>query len=47
MALSAKAESKGSTVEITNGGIGNYSVEFEMKSAVNHGYEYNLSVYAK
>nr|CAI5844051.1 unnamed protein product [Callosobruchus analis] len=45
MALSEKEPSKGSTVEITEGGVGHNYVKLQMKSAKNHGLEYNVQVF--
>nr|CAH7760456.1 unnamed protein product [Callosobruchus chinensis] len=45
MALSEKDASKGSTVEIVKGGVGHNFVSLQMKSAKNHGLEYNVQVF--
>lgn len=45
-ALSQKPATVNSTVEIVSGGVNHSYVTFQMKSAVYHGFDYNLSVYA-
>jgi transcriptional antiterminator Rof (Rho-off) len=45
--LSQKEASKGSTVEIKDGGINHNFVKFDFHSTKNHGLEYNINVYAR
>lgn len=45
LALSQKTASVNSTVEIVEGGLNRTYVTFEMKSAIYHGFDYNLNVY--
>uniref|UniRef100_A0A6P7GEZ2 Uncharacterized protein LOC114336463 isoform X1 n=1 Tax=Diabrotica virgifera virgifera TaxID=50390 RepID=A0A6P7GEZ2_DIAVI len=47
IATSQKDASKGSTVEIKDGGINHNFVNFEFNSSKNHGLEYNVQVYAR
>ncbi|VEN40926.1 unnamed protein product [Callosobruchus maculatus] len=47
MALSEKKEANWSTVEIEWGGVGHEFVILKMKSALNHGLEYNVKVFGK
>lgn len=45
-AISQKSQEKGSTVEVTEGGLNHTFVTFKLKSETNHGLEYIISVYA-
>ncbi|XP_050510993.1 uncharacterized protein LOC114336463 isoform X1 [Diabrotica virgifera virgifera] len=47
IATSQKDASKGSTVEIKDGGVNHNFVNFEFNSSKNHGLEYNVQVYAR
>ncbi|XP_050505253.1 uncharacterized protein LOC126883640, partial [Diabrotica virgifera virgifera] len=46
-AISAKSEEKGSTAEITEGGVDHSFVTIKMESGRGHGLEYNILIYAK
>lgn len=46
MAISEKSADKGSTVDITEGGLNRTYITFKLKSTTYHGLEYLLSVYA-
>ncbi|CAH1992676.1 unnamed protein product [Acanthoscelides obtectus] len=47
MAISEKVQATGSTVEILRGGVGHNFVSLHMKSAKNHGLEYNIQIFGK
>lgn len=46
MAISEKSADKGSTVDVTEGGLYRTYVSFKLKSSTNHGLEYMINVYA-
>lgn len=45
-AVSEKTEDKGSTFEITEGGLNHAFISLKLKSSTNHGLEYMLTLYA-